>query len=174
MISISNQKLRSNWRRRPNLSTRLQEIQPDHTRPSERVLQQRITLLREQVQIRLRPDRITHLLPEAALIRISLAQALLERGQKEDVEKIITHLNRAQLKEENSPLLWQLMAGAYDRLGKNAFAKCAMAEYYLTLGQEEKAQKMAQKSLKDLPEKSACTIRMLDILKKENLTIHNK
>lgn len=104
------------------------------------------------------------LLPEAALIHISLAQALLERGNEKDLEKILNHLNHAALKEGNSPLVWQLMAAAYDRQGQAAFAECAMAEYYLSLGQKEKAQKTAQKALKSLPQKTSCFIRMNDIV----------
>ena len=104
--------------------------------------------------------------PDMALIRISLAQSLLERGQKNDAQEALTHLERAVLHEADSPLVWQLMAKAYDRLGKRAFALCAMAEFYLTVNQKEKAHQTAQKALTLLPEKAACTTRMHDILDK--------
>lgn len=102
--------------------------------------------------------------PEAALIRISLAQSLLERGQKGDAQKALDHLTHATLHEEDSPLVWQLMAKAYDRLKKPAFATCAMAEFYLTSNKKEQALKMAKKALEDLPEESVCAARMHDIL----------
>ena len=104
------------------------------------------------------------LLPDAALIRISLAQSLLERGQKGDAEIALDNLNHATLTENDSPLVWQLMAKAYDRLKQPAFATCAMAEFYLTTNKKTQAIQMAKKALKDLPKNSSCTLRMHDIL----------
>ena len=88
-------------------------------------------------------ERAVELLPEAALIRISLAQSLLERGKSGDAKKALNHLNRATLTEADSPLVWQLMAKAYDRLKKPAFAQCAMAEFYLTTNKKAQAIQMA-------------------------------
>ena len=111
--------------------------------------------------------KASELLPNASLIRISLAQSLIERGKKEDIDSAFNHLNHAILTEEDSPLLWQLMASVYDRMEKPAFADCAMAEYYMTLGKPEEAQKRAKKALKNLPQKTSCTARMQDILEKK-------
>lgn len=114
-------------------------------------------------------ERAVELLPDASLIRISLAQSLLERGQPGDAKIALEHLNQTTLTEAESPLVWQLMAKAYDRLKKTAFADCAMAEFYLTTNKIPKAKQMAQKALKDLPENTSCAIRMHDILdRKEN------
>ena len=107
------------------------------------------------------------LLPEAALIRISLAQSLLERENAGDAKEALEHLNHATLTEADSPLVWQLMAKAYDRLKKPAFATCAMAEFYLTTNKRQQALQMARKALKDLPENSSCAMRMHDILDKK-------
>ena len=102
--------------------------------------------------------------PDAALMRISLAQSLLERGEKNDAQKALEHLTHAALNESDSPLVWQLMATAYDRLKQPDFADCAMAEFYLTSNKKDQAKKMAQKALKKLPKKASCTARMRDIL----------
>ena len=107
------------------------------------------------------------LLPDAALVRISYAQSLLERGKSGDAEVALDNLNHATLTESDSPLVWQLMAKAYDRLKKPAFAKCAMAEFYLTTNKKTQALQMAKKALKDLPETSSCATRMNDILDKQ-------
>ena len=112
-------------------------------------------------------EQAVSLLPDAALIRISLAQSLLERGKSGDAQKALNHLNQAVLTEADSPLVWQLMAKAYDRLKKPAFATCAMAEFYLTTNKKEKAVQMAKKALEDLPQDSSCTMRMHDILDKK-------
>ncbi|MGN0919758.1 MAG: M48 family metalloprotease [Alphaproteobacteria bacterium] len=114
-------------------------------------------------------EKAVQLLPEAALIRISLAQSLLEREKSGDAENALAHLTHAALYEADSPLVWQLAAKAYDRLQKPAFADCAMAEFYLTSGKKSQAFKMAEKALKKLPESSVCATRMNDILsQKEN------
>ena len=112
-------------------------------------------------------EKAVELLPEAALIRISLAQSLLERGKSGDAQKALDHLNHATLMEADSPLVWQLMAKAYDRLKKPDFANCAMAEFYLTSNKKDLAKKMAQKALDKLPEESSCATRMHDILDKK-------
>lgn len=112
-------------------------------------------------------ERAVELLPDAALIRISYAQSLLERGQKGDAEIALDNLNHATLTESDSPLVWQLMAKAYDRLKQPAFASCAMAEFYLTSNNKPRAIQMAEKALKDLPGNSPCTTRMHDILDKK-------
>ena len=109
-------------------------------------------------------EEAVRLAPEAPLIRISCAQSLLERGHSPDLEKALIHLNHAALKEADSPLLWQLMAGVYDRQNKTAFAHCAMAEYYLSLNKKDLAQKTAQKALDSLPQNTPCFARMQDIL----------
>ena len=108
--------------------------------------------------------RAVELLPDADLIRISYAQSLLERGQKGDAEIALDNLNHATLTEADSPLVWQLMAKAYDRLKQPSFANCAMAEFYLTTNKKPQALQMAEKALKDLPGNSPCATRMHDIL----------
>ena len=88
----------------------------------------------------------------------------MERGKAGDAEIALNNLNHAAVHEADSPLVWQLMAKAYDRLKKPAFATCSMAEFYLTSNKKERARQMAEKALKDLPENSSCATRMHDIL----------
>ena len=112
-------------------------------------------------------EKAVELLPDAALIRISLAQSLLERGAKGDAKTALDHLNHATLTEADSPLVWQLMARAYAKMKQPAFADCAMAEFYLTTDKKDRAIQMAERALKKLPENSACSMRMHDILDKK-------
>lgn len=112
-------------------------------------------------------ERAVELLPEADLTRISYAQSLLERGQKGDAEKALDNLIHATLTESDSPLVWQLMAKAYDRLKQPAFALCSMAEFYLATDNKTRAIQMAERALEDLPENSSCAMRMHDILDKK-------
>lgn len=101
---------------------------------------------------------------EAPLIRIALAQALLEKGDKKDVSTALTHLERALLKEGDTGLPWRLMATAYDRLNKPDLAQYAMAHYYYAIGKNKEAQKTAEKIIKKLAKDSIAYQRTDDLL----------
>lgn len=89
-------------------------------------------------------------LKPAPLIQISLAQALVEKGDKERAKQALTLLHQAVLKEGETALPWRLMASAYDKLGKPVLAQYAMAEYYLANNQKGQALKTAEKALKKI------------------------
>ncbi len=83
----------------------------------------------------------------APLLRLALAQALLERNQADDADRALGELKTLTAREAQIPLAWELMATAYDRQGNPAGAQYAMAEVYLLRGEKEKARRQAQKTL---------------------------
>ncbi len=99
----------------------------------------------------------------APLIQISLAQAFVERGTKQDAQRALDLLNQAVLKEGQTALPWRLMASAYDKLGQNDMAQYAMAEYYLANNQTEQARKVAQKVIKNMDKKLPQYQKLKDI-----------
>ena len=103
-------------------------------------------------------------LKDAPLIRIALAQALLEKGDKKDVETALTHLEHAILKEGDTGLPWRLMATAYDRLDKPDLAQYAMARYYYVTGKTKQAKTTAEKVIKKLDKNSVAYQRIDDLL----------
>lgn len=107
-------------------------------------------------------------LKPSPLIQISLAQALVERGTKEDLKNALTYLNQAVLKEGETSLPWRLMATAYDKLGEDNLSQYAMAEYYLASNQTAKARKIAEKTLKNTDKNSAVYQKLKDILDKKD------
>lgn len=103
-------------------------------------------------------------LSDAPLIRIALAQALLEKGDKKDAEIALTHLERAVFKEGDTGLPWRLMATAYDRMDKRDLSQYAMARYYYATGKTKQAKKTAEKVIKKLDKNSIAYQRVDDLL----------
>ena len=86
--------------------------------------------------------------PDAPLIRLSYAQALLELGDTPSIQKAETELTALTQQKDPEPLAWQLLARAYDRQRKKELASYAMAEYYQAIGSSVQARRNAKK-LKD-------------------------
>jgi len=105
-------------------------------------------------------------LSDAPLIRIALAQALLEKDNKEDAEVALTHLEHAVLEEGDTGFPWRLMATAYDRMGKADLAQYAMARYYYSTGKTKQAQKTAEKIIKKLDKDTVAYQRTDDLLER--------
>lgn len=103
-------------------------------------------------------------LTNAPLIGIALAQAMLEKQDKNNVQRALHLLEKAVLKEGDSVLPWRLMATAYDRLNKPDLAQYAMAEYYYQTGKTKQAEKTAEKALKKLDKKSVAHQHLNDLL----------
>ncbi len=109
-------------------------------------------------------QKAAELKPNAPLILLSLAQALLETDDMHNAQLATQHLQNAVHREPDLSSGWRLLAIGYGRLGKNQYIPYAMAEYYWSIGQESEARKEAKKALKSLPENTAATQRMQDIL----------
>lgn len=102
--------------------------------------------------------------PDAPLIQLSYAQVLLERGDRaraETAEGLLLYITQH---EPDTPLVWQLLAKAYDRQGKSVAAQYAMAEYERSLGHIAAAKKRAEKVKKELPAGSVLYQKVQDIL----------
>jgi len=69
------------------------------------------------------------ILPEAPLLRIALAHALIESGSNQTrLGEAIIHLDRALIKEQRSSRVHRLLATAHGRLGHESLAKLHLAE----------------------------------------------
>ncbi len=76
------------------------------------------------------------LMPDAPLLHVNLAHAMLESGRPEAVEEAVTHLKLATTLEPENSLAWRLLGQAYSRQGKEGEARLALAELYFAQGQE--------------------------------------
>jgi len=104
--------------------------------------------------------------PNAALIRIPLAHALIQTadGNKTKLTTAIDHLKRATQQEPRSTRAHRLLATAYGQNGQNALAELHLAEEALLQRKTKIAKQKANKALNDLPKDSAGAIRARDIL----------
>ena len=103
-------------------------------------------------------------LTDAPLIRIALAQSLLEKGDKKDAEAALRHLEVAVFQEGDTGLPWRLMATAYDRMDKHDLSQYAMARYYYATGKTKQAKATAEKVIKKLDKNSIAYQRVDDLL----------
>lgn len=86
------------------------------------------------------------LAPDAPLIRILLAQALVTTNDQRYLQSAVDHLSHALVTERRSSSGYRLLAIAYDRLGDTARAELASANEYVVRGDLEQAKHMAQRA----------------------------
>lgn len=101
--------------------------------------------------------------PDAPLLRLNLAQALLNTGDKNDLPLAITHLQVAQSFEQDS-FSWSLTAQAYDSMGDQGMARLATAESQFFAGDFMAARESAVWSQKYFDKSSAPYRRARDIV----------
>jgi len=104
--------------------------------------------------------------PNAALIRIPLAHALIQTagGNNAQLTTAIDHLKRAIQQEPRSTRAHRLLATAYGQNGQSALAELHLAEEALLQRKTKIAKQKATRALNDLPNGSAGAIRARDIL----------
>lgn len=99
-----------------------------------------------------------------ALLRVGLAQALLDSGADRDLTDATTQLEAAISSEEGSPMLWRLLATAYGRQNQLGMAAYALAEEALVRGDKPTAIQQAKRAQQLLPRGSAGWIKAGDVL----------
>lgn len=110
--------------------------------------------------------RSVELVPGSALLRLTLAQSLLEIDDAKLAEEALEHLNRATHLEPWIPRAWRLKATACGRLGDMGGASLALAEEALLLGDRETADRQSKRALEllaDTRENRARRQHALDI-----------
>lgn len=90
--------------------------------------------------------RAVELAPKAGLIRIMLAQALLNTEDNRQLDEAISHLRQALAEEDSSALGYRQLATAYGRKGMIADAELASAQAYLYEGKVELAKQQATRA----------------------------
>ena len=103
------------------------------------------------------------LLPREALIRVGLAQAQLQTGDRRLVTPALNNLLIATRTEKNYPLAWRLMSVAYGRRGKLGKSAWALAEYFLLVGPRGDLARSVKRAEKLLKRGSPAWRRVQDI-----------
>ncbi len=99
-------------------------------------------------------EKALKLLPYSPLLKISLAQAILENSpSKQQAQKAADLLQQSLISVPTSTG-WQLLARAYDLCGDKASSYYAAAEFNYAIGNLESAQKQIARAKKAQPAKS--------------------
>jgi predicted Zn-dependent protease len=108
--------------------------------------------------------RSVELLPDAPLLRINLAHALIETSDPTQLDDAVENLKMATAREPENTLAWRLLSQAYSSQGKEGEARLASAEFYFAAGGEEQATQFALRARDLLPRGSIEWRRAMDIV----------
>lgn len=102
--------------------------------------------------------------PEAALIRIALGQALIEKNKPESVKEGVRELKLALRHEPQNGFAWYQLSQGYDRLDKPAMARYAIAEQAFSVGNYQRAMSFAKRAQAGLANDRTYLRRVNDII----------
>lgn len=109
-------------------------------------------------------QRSVELMPDAPLLRINLAHALIETHDTDKLDQAVTELRRATALEGDNTLAWRLLSQAYASQGKEGEARLASAEMYFAGGAEVEATQFALRARAMLEPGTAEWTRAMDIV----------
>ncbi|HEX8471822.1 MAG TPA: tetratricopeptide repeat protein, partial [Brevundimonas sp.] len=102
--------------------------------------------------------------PDAPLLRINLAHALIETNDATNLDPAIDQLKRAVAREPDNTLAWRLLSQAYATQGKEGQARLASAEYWFAAGDTDQATQFALRARPMLDRNSIEWRRAVDIV----------
>ncbi len=102
--------------------------------------------------------------PDAPLLKIALAQSLIETREATQVEEAVELIKAALQSERDNSYGWYLLSTAYGQQGKEALAKYASAERFYAVGDIQRARSFAQRAQEDLPRNEPSWRRASDII----------
>lgn len=109
-------------------------------------------------------QRSVELKPDAPLLRINLAHAMIETNDPTRLDAAIDQLKRANALENDNTMAWRLLAQAYASQGKDGEARLASAEYWFAAGRTEEATQFALRARDMLDRNSNEWRRAMDIV----------
>jgi predicted Zn-dependent protease len=102
--------------------------------------------------------------PDAPLLRINLAHALIETNDEAQLDRAVDELKRASAREPENTMAWRLLSQAYSTQGKEGEARLATAEAYFAAGNTEQATQFALRARPMLDRGSIEWRRAMDIV----------
>nr|WP_312445834.1 M48 family metalloprotease [Brevundimonas naejangsanensis] len=109
-------------------------------------------------------ERSVELKPDAPLLRINLAHALIETNDTARLTEAEDQLKRALALEADNNLAWRLLSQAYSSQGKEGEARLASAEYWFALRRPDQAAQFAMRARDMLDRNSIEWRRATDIV----------
>jgi predicted Zn-dependent protease len=114
--------------------------------------------------------RSVELKPDAPLLQINLAQAILAQEDGKRADEAIGHLQKALALEKDNSLAWEQMAQAYDAKGAGGDARLAAAEARYAVGDMTQARIFALRARELLRRDTPEWRRATDIVLTSNPT----
>jgi predicted Zn-dependent protease len=108
--------------------------------------------------------RSVELKPNAPLLRINLAQAILAQEREGAADDAIVNLKKALALDHDEPMAWRLLSQAYDAKHMDGQARLAVAEYDYSLGDFVGAKAFAMRARELLPQNTPDWRRATDIV----------
>jgi len=109
-------------------------------------------------------QKAVELKPDAPLLKINLAHALIETNDPANLDAAVDQLKRAVALEKDNTLAWRLLGQAYASQGKEGEARLASAEYWFAMGRTEQANQFAMRARDMLDRNSIEWRRATDIV----------
>ncbi|MDO9587721.1 MAG: M48 family metalloprotease [Brevundimonas sp.] len=109
-------------------------------------------------------QRSVELMPDAALLRINLAHALIETRDNARLDEAVEQLKRATVLEHDNTMGWRLLSQAYGSQGNEGAARLASAEMYFAAGAGTQATQFALRARDMLEPGTAEWTRAMDIV----------
>jgi predicted Zn-dependent protease len=109
-------------------------------------------------------QRSVEIKPDAPLLRINLAHAMIETRDPARLDAAVDQLKRATALEKDNSMAWRLLSQAYASQGKEGEARLASAEMYFAIGAEQEATQFALRARDMLDPGSAEWTRAMDIV----------
>lgn len=109
-------------------------------------------------------QRSVDIKPDAPLLRINLAHAMIETRDPARLDAAVDQLKRATALEKDNSMAWRLLSQAYASQGKEGEARLASAEMYFAIGAEQEATQFALRARDMLDPGSAEWTRAMDIV----------
>ena len=108
-------------------------------------------------------QKAVRLLPNAPLIRTSLAHVILEMNRPDLNDLALANIKQALRVERFMPLAWRLAGTAYGRKKQFGLSAWSLAEYNVLIGRKRLARVQAERALKTLKVGSPGWLRAQDI-----------
>ena len=109
-------------------------------------------------------QRSVEIKPDAPLLHVNLAHALIETRDNARLDAAVNHLKRATALERDNSMAWRLLGQAYASQGKEGEARLASAEMYFAAGAEQQATQFALRARDMLDPGSDEWTRAMDIV----------
>jgi predicted Zn-dependent protease len=109
-------------------------------------------------------QRSVEIMPDAPLLRINLAHALIETRDPTKLDQAVAELKRATALEKDNTMGWRLLSQAYASQNKEGEARLASAEMYFAMGAETQATQFALRARDMLEPGTIEWTRAMDIV----------